>query len=81
MKKFVLGFIAGVMGMLAIIGNLTMEDLEKMTGESYKKKLIDKIEYLLLGYNTRKTPPYRASYYTNYNNKYRRRYQPDRDWE
>lgn len=81
MKKFVLGFIAGVMGMIVVIGNMTMEDLEKMTSESYKKKFIDKIEYLLLGYNTRKTPPYRASYYTNYNDTYHRKYRRYEDCE
>ena len=68
MKNFVLGFIVGIVGLLVILGNMTMESLEKMTSKSYKKKLIDKIEYLLLGYNTRKIPPYRARYYANCKN-------------
>lgn len=64
MRKIILGFISGVIFVLVIIGNMTMEDLEKMTSSYHKKKFIDKIEYLLLGYNTIKTRPY-----TSYNGK------------
>ena len=66
MRKIILGFISGVIFVLAIIGNMTMEDIEKMTSSYNKKKFIDKIEYLLLGYNTIKTRPY-----TRYAGKYK----------
>lgn len=62
MRKIILGFISGIILVLTIIGNMAMEDLEKMTSSYNKKKFIDKIEYLLLGYNTIKTRPYMPRY-------------------
>ena len=86
MRKFILGFISGIILVLTIIGNMTMEDLEKMTSSYHKKKFIDKIEYLLLGYNTIKTKPhspsyikYRDKYYhaASYKDYYKKRFEED----
>ena len=50
------------MGTYTIISGMTIEDIEKMTSSYHKKKFVDKIEYLLLGYNTIKTKPYMPRY-------------------
>ncbi len=78
MKKVALGFITGVVGLFALISNMTPEDISE-----WKKGVVDKFEYLLMGYNTHKIPPYRASYYTDRRNKYTRHYHPYRpdDWD
>ena len=72
---FIVGTVFGIYKMLKVM--VQMEGVLR----AFKEDLVDKFEYLLFGYNSRKTRPLRRPKYTDYYNETRyNRYKPKETW-